>query len=162
MDSFPKDSPHEAFTTKRIKHKLQEQLKDEIVIAEINGKPHVVTFRATAAKILQNFYNEQRCSDPTGEKERIILAAAKLLEIEIKEMKCCSESYPNSGEIGSLELCKEFVPTSLHLLLENIFTSTNKDLKVCDLFNSIKRDVFASFLHLFVLKSSTPKSFCFA
>ena len=43
-DSFLKDSPHEAFTTKWIKHKLQEQLKDEIVITEINGKPIAVTF----------------------------------------------------------------------------------------------------------------------
>ena len=56
MDSFLKDSPHETFTTKWIKHKLQEQLKDEIVITEINGKPNIVTFRTTAAKILQNFY----------------------------------------------------------------------------------------------------------
>ena len=55
MDSFLKDSPHEAFTTKWIKHRLQEQLKDEIVITEINGKPNIVTFQTTTAKILQNF-----------------------------------------------------------------------------------------------------------
>ena len=133
MDSFLKDSPHEAFTTKWIKQKLQEQLKDEAVITEINGETNVVTFRTTIAKILQNFYNEQRCIDPTGEKERIILAAAMLLKSEIKEMKCCSKSYPNSDEIGSLEFCKQFVPTSLHLLLENIFTSTSKDLNLLDL-----------------------------
>ena len=126
MDSFLKNSPHEAFTTKWIKHKLQEQLKDEIAITENNGKPNVVTFRTTTAKTLQNFYNEQRCSDPTREKERIILAAAKLLKTEINEMKCCCESYPNSDEIGSLEFCKQFVSKALRLLLENIFTSTNK------------------------------------
>ena len=44
MDSFPKDSLHEAFITKWIKHKFQEQLKGEIVITEINGKLNVVTF----------------------------------------------------------------------------------------------------------------------
>ena len=158
MDSFLKDSPHEFVTTKWIKHKLQEQLKDEIVITEINGKPNGVTFWTTTAKILQNC-NKQRCSDPTGEKERIILAAAKLLRTGIKKLKCCSKSYPNSDKIGSLEFCKHFVPTSMRLLLENIFTSTSKDLKVFDLFKSIKRDVFASFLHSFHLKNSTPKSF---
>ena len=68
MDSFLKDSPHEAFTTKWIKHELQEQLKDEIVITEINGKPNIVTFRTIAAKRLRNFYCKQRCSDLTGEK----------------------------------------------------------------------------------------------
>ena len=135
-------------------------MKDEIVVRERNGKPNVVTFRTTAAKKLQNFYNEQRCSDSTREKERIILTAAKLLKPEIKEMKCCSHSYSNSDEIGPLEFCIQFIPRSLRLLLENIFTSTNKDLKVIDLFNSIKRDTCASFLHSFDLKSSTPKCFC--
>ena len=55
---FLKDFPHEAFTTKWIKHILQEQLKDQIVITEINGKANVVTFQTTTAKILQNFYKE--------------------------------------------------------------------------------------------------------
>ena len=64
---------------------MQEQLKDEIVITKINDKPNIVTFRTATAKILQKFYNQQRCSDPTGEKVRIILAAAKLLKIEIKK-----------------------------------------------------------------------------
>ena len=44
MDSFLKDSPHETFTTKCIKYKLQELVKNEIVITEINGKQNVVTF----------------------------------------------------------------------------------------------------------------------
>ena len=60
-------------------------MKDEIVITEVNGKPNVVTFRMITAKILQNFYNEQKFSDSTGEKVRIILAAAKLLKTERKK-----------------------------------------------------------------------------
>ena len=75
-------------------------------------------------------------------------------------MKCCSKSYPNSDEIASLGFCKQFVSTSLRLLLGNIFTSTKKDLKVSDLFDSIKSDVFASFLHSFDLNNVTPKRFC--
>ena len=59
-------------------------MKDEIVITEVNGKPNVVTFRTLTAKILQNFYNEQKFSDSTGEKVRIILAAAKLLKTKRK------------------------------------------------------------------------------
>ena len=53
-------SSYEAFTTEWIKHKLQEQLKDEIIVTEINGKPNVVTFRMITAKILQNFYNNRK------------------------------------------------------------------------------------------------------
>ena len=62
---------------------MQEQLKDETVIPDFNGKPNAVIFQTTKAKILQNFYNEQRCSDPMGEKERIILVPAKLLKTDI-------------------------------------------------------------------------------
>ena len=57
-------------------------MKDEIVITEVNDKPNVVTFRILTAKILQNFYNKQKFSDSTGEKVRILLAAAKLLKTE--------------------------------------------------------------------------------
>ena len=59
------------------------------------------------------------------EKKKRILAPAKLLKLEIKEMKNCSKFYPNSDEIRSLEFCKQFVLTSLRLLLENVFASTN-------------------------------------
>ena len=55
MDSFLMHSSYEAFTTEWIKHKLQEQLKDEIIVTEINGKPNVVTFRMITAKIFQIF-----------------------------------------------------------------------------------------------------------
>ena len=85
MDSFLKDSPQQAFTTKCIKYKLQKLVKDEIVIAEINGKPNV-TFWTATAEILQNFCNGQGCSDPIGEKARIF-AAAKLLKTDQRNEK---------------------------------------------------------------------------
>ena len=47
----------------------------------------------------------------------------------------------------AVKIClKSTVKTSLRLLLENILTSTNKDLKVFDFLNSIKRGAFASFI----------------
>ena len=68
MDSFLKDSPHEAFTIKWIKHKLQEQLQDEIVITEIVANQMLLLFeqQQATAKMLQNCTNEQRRSNPTG------------------------------------------------------------------------------------------------
>ena len=55
MDFFLKDSPHEAFTTKWIKQKLQEQLKDEAVMTEINGEPNVVIFERQQLKYCKIF-----------------------------------------------------------------------------------------------------------
>ena len=134
---------------------MQEQLKDEIVITEINGKPIAVTFWTATAEILQNFWNKDAVIQREKKKD-----AAKLLKTKIKEMKCRSKSYPYSDKIRSLKFFEQIIPTSLRLLLENIITSTNKDLKVFDLFNSLKRAVFTSFLHKFDWKSSTFKCFC--
>ena len=131
MENYLKDSDHEAYTTRWIKHRLLETLKDDIVIAEVNGKQDVVTFRTNTSMILQNFYQEQKSNDPTKEKERIILTAAKLLKTEIKETNSSSEFYPTSDEIGSLDYCNQFLPRSLPILLENMFASKNNALKVC-------------------------------
>ena len=61
-----------------------------------------------------------------------------------------SNILPATHLLEQVKIClKSTVKTSLRLLLENILTSTNKDLKAFDLFNSIKRDVLASFLHSF-------------
>ena len=130
-ENYLKDSDHEAYTTRWIKHRLLETLKDDIVIAEVNGKQHVVTFMTNTSMILQNFYQEQKSNDPTKEKEIIILTAAKLLKTEIKETNSSSEFYPTSDEIGSLDYCNQFLPRSLRILLENMFASKNNALKVC-------------------------------
>ena len=43
--------------------KLKEHFGDGLVITHINGKSNVVTFRNTAAAILQDFYNSQQKPD---------------------------------------------------------------------------------------------------
>ena len=63
-------------------------------------------------------------------------------------MNCCSESYPNNDKVGSLEFCKQFVSTFLCLLLENMFFSTNKDLKVFDLIQLKGMNLHYFFIHL--------------
>ena len=50
---FPEHS--EAFTTKWLKARLLEQLKDKVIITNINNKNNVITFFEKASKILSDF-----------------------------------------------------------------------------------------------------------
>ena len=63
------------------------------------------------------------------DKYRAFLAAGKLVKTEIKEMNCSFEFYPISDKIESLDYCRQFLSIPLRLLLENTFTSINRDLK---------------------------------
>ncbi|CAG2254297.1 unnamed protein product [Mytilus edulis] len=55
------------YSSKYMKRKLFDHLGPSIVIAEINGKPDVVTFKMTASEILHEIYNkpsETQTSEP--------------------------------------------------------------------------------------------------
>ena len=52
--------------------KLKEHFGDRLVITHINGKSNVVTFRNTAAAILQDFYNSQQKTDLSSKKVRLV------------------------------------------------------------------------------------------
>jgi len=65
-----------AYSFPHMQQKLKEHFGEKIILAEINGKPNVVTFRNTANAVLHDFYSH-RDFDPEKEKTRIIEAAAK-------------------------------------------------------------------------------------
>ena len=81
MAEFP---DQELYSARYITEKLKEHFGENIVIASINGKADVVTFRSTAWTILQNFYNASRDADPEAGKIRVIKAAAELIKTDIK------------------------------------------------------------------------------
>ena len=56
MEEYLSGTNSEAYGRQHMKTKLLEYFGDRIVITDINGKPNVVTFRTTAAAILQEFY----------------------------------------------------------------------------------------------------------
>ncbi|GFN74417.1 hypothetical protein PoB_000092300 [Plakobranchus ocellatus] len=58
-------------------------LYSDIVITNIQGKNSVVTIRMTAEKILDQFWKQQKESETSTEKFRIIYTAAKLILADI-------------------------------------------------------------------------------
>ena len=76
MDKQLKNNPHEAFSSKWMKDRLMEQLRNDIVISEINGIS-VVTLRKKSSHVLREFYDQQKSSGIEEEKRHIIVAAAE-------------------------------------------------------------------------------------
>ena len=77
MEECLSDTNSEPYGRQHMKTKLFEYLGGKIIITDINGKPNEVTFRTTAATILQEFHLKQNL-DIEAEKINIIKAAAKL------------------------------------------------------------------------------------
>ena len=69
-----------------MKSQLLKHFGERIIIAEINGKPNVVTFHSTASKILHDFHS-QKHKDPEQEKAHIIKTAALLIKNDITTIK---------------------------------------------------------------------------
>ena len=129
----------EGFSTKHMKSRLQGYFGDSIVITNINGKADVVTFRTTAAAaaILQAFCDAPKLTDPKAEEMRVVKAAADLIKNDIKCMTSSRETYPIPEDTSSIEKNTEFVPQSLRLLLQTIFSEKEAELKIASIGQSI-------------------------
>ena len=90
--------------------KLKEHFGDRLVITHINGKSNVVTFRNTAAAILQDFYNSQQKPDLSSEKIRLVQTASKLIMSDIKLVETESNCYPSYADFKSQDKCISFLP----------------------------------------------------
>ena len=78
MEVILDGSEYSAYGRVHMCSKLKEHFGDRLVITHINGKSNVVTFRNTAAAILQDFYNSQQKPDLSLEKIRLIQTASNL------------------------------------------------------------------------------------
>ena len=69
MNKMAEFNDQEPYGARYMKEKLKEHVEVNIVIASINGRADVGTFRSTAPTILQNFYDASRDADPQADKK---------------------------------------------------------------------------------------------
>ena len=77
-----------------MKTKLYEYFGDKIIIADITGKLNIVTFRTTAAAILQKFHAQQDDMNIKKQKWNIVKTAAQLIKNYLKSIATSSDNYP--------------------------------------------------------------------
>ena len=119
--------------------KLEGHFGSEVLITNVHGKADVVTFKTTAAAILDTFYQAPKETNPEAEKLRIIDTASKLIKNDIKLSVPPSRPsvYPVAEDISDLEQNLAFIPMSLRLLLGNIFSEKKADLKIASVGQAI-------------------------
>ena len=104
---------------------------------EEEGQACVLTFRNRMSKLLQNFYNRKTRHNLEEEKKAIISTAAKLINEDILSIPAKDRIYPTADEIESETLNTEYVPSSLWLFLNSLFSKVDKPIKVSSIGQAI-------------------------
>ena len=107
---------------------FKEHFGDPLVITHINGKSNVVTFRNTAAAILQDFYNSQQKPDLSSEKIRLVQTPSKLIMSDIKLVETENNCYPSYDDFESQDKCISFLPETK--LLEVLIVGKGAKMKI--------------------------------
>ena len=117
------DAP--CYTMKSLKYKLQEHYEDNIYFAELPGRPNLVCFKNMANMIL-NDLKKKSIETPN----EVIIAAAKIIKADIRQMANTIGEYPSIYDIGNINYAKEWVPESLQIFLNLIISSELKQVSI--------------------------------
>lgn len=112
----------EVYTIRRLKQKLQEHYKEYAFFAEIKGRSNVLCFKNIVEYIInEKWYSEKKAS--IEDEAKGIVAAAKIINAEMRGKKYDSESYPTNEDICKNDHGKQWIPSHLQTFLETIIAS---------------------------------------
>ena len=63
MRQYAEAKGRDSYDSRYLKKRIEEDFEGKIVITNVNGNSDVVTFRSTAAKILQDFQKREAFTD---------------------------------------------------------------------------------------------------
>ena len=133
-----------AYSTRYMKERILEHFGENVIITSKPGMTNIVTFRRTAASILEEFHSQQKdYTNPEDEKLNVIRTAAKLLRSDIKRIETPDDYYPVVD--NDIDKQVEFLPPILKLLLEETFSGKETYLKV-------------AFIGQAIMQSSRPRA----
>ena len=84
MAEILEDSHYEPYTTLYMKKKIIERFGDDVVIAEIDGRPDIITMRPAVTKILHSSYYEPKGDSTHREEMRLVKTAAAMIKNDKK------------------------------------------------------------------------------
>src|SRR5688572_375497 len=101
----------------------------------------IVTFRHKTSRILRDYFNVPNKDDEEAHKKAIIETAAKFIKSDIRtSITCSKDKYPKSEEL-QLESALEYIPSSLHFLLEHLLVVKDKSRKEASIGQAIVQGV---------------------
>ncbi|VDH88747.1 Hypothetical predicted protein [Mytilus galloprovincialis] len=118
------------YSVVHMKKKIQDYFGKSIMFTEEEGKPSVLTFRDNISPILHNFYNRIGKENKEEEKKSIISTAAQLLKEDIKLITSKDIFYPSAEEMESETSNADYVPRSLRIFLNSLFSEADCVTKI--------------------------------
>ena len=122
---LPKDVP--AYSIKHIKRRLYQNFGEKVIIAEVEGRPNVVTLTESATSLIHQSYASSS-SDMLEEGEDI--RTAKEVGCNIKEklqsMDHLTDVYPSPLD-SDFEKLQDGVPETLRHLIASMFTESRSE-----------------------------------
>lgn len=100
------------------------------MFAEIEGRSNVVCFRNMASYIINEKWYSEKKDDIQDEANRIVTAAAKIINSAIRESKYDPKKYPTNDDIANAEQSKSWIPQHLQTLLMHIVPSKLKQSSI--------------------------------
>ena len=128
---------NDAYSCVYMKKKIFEYFGDNIIIAEVNGKHDVVTFKSEAHAILHSFYKRNKSDECKSEKDAIIRTAARFILNDIKAMEKAKDIYPQAPEISSLSANLDYLPESLQVFLQKVIDNKQGKKKIASIGQAI-------------------------
>ena len=96
----------------------------------------MVTLTSAASKILSDFFEAPKSSDPETVKANLIQTAARLIKNDIKDVVASKDNYPEPEDIKSVANNIKFVPQSLQVFLRTVFCG-DTDLTIASIGQAI-------------------------
>ena len=122
------------YSERRLKQKLKDHFKEHIYFTEFPGKADVICFRDRASHIIYKLKNK-----PVETKEDVIIAAAKIIRSELRELRKTIDEYPALEYIKNLDKNREWIPESLQLLLHYLIPCTLIQVNLCQCITQASR-----------------------
>ena len=91
----------------------------------MEGK-NVVCFRDMASLIINDKWYEAKRDNIQDESERIVLAAAKIIKAQIRELSYSMGFHPSNDDIRDVDAACQWLPSVSQMFLQPIIKSTMK------------------------------------
>jgi len=119
------------YSKKHLELKLYEKYGDHIFLAKVAGKRNVICFRNMASCVINDKWYSDRRGEIADESTRIVVAAAKLVKAQIRELERNMDTYPLTSQFDNLDIARHWVPPLLKTFMENIVSDDRKQVSLC-------------------------------
>jgi hypothetical protein len=113
-----------------LKRKLEEKYCDDIFFSEVCGRKNVICFQNMASRLINEKWYADRSCNVADESIRIVTAAAKLIQAQIRESMYTVDEYPLTNDLCNITNAKGWVPSLLMTFMSNVVKDELKQVSI--------------------------------